>query len=83
MRRVRGARRGFMPGAIRNTRVGGRGCEELARMGLLDTSGCCKVCYSAEGSYLAPLGPCRVALPDGDDAFVCCAGKKRLLSGTR
>jgi hypothetical protein len=52
-------------------------------MGLLGTSGCCKVCHSVDGSYLAPLGPCRVALPDGDDAFVCCAGKKRLLSGTR
>jgi hypothetical protein len=72
-----------MPGAIRSTRVGGRGCEELARMDQLDTTGCCKICHLADGHYSAPLGPCHVALPDGNDAFVCCAGKKRLLSGTR
>jgi hypothetical protein len=33
-----------MLGVIRITRVSGKGCEELGRMGLLDTSRCCKIC---------------------------------------
>jgi len=72
-----------MVGVIRSTRVSGRGCEELGRMGLLDASRCCKICHSADGKSSAALGPCYVALPDGGDAFVCCAGKKQLLSGAR
>lgn len=65
-----------MPGVIRST----RGCEELKRMGLLDTSWCCEICHSAERYVAFALGPCHVALPDGGDAFVCCAGKKQLLT---
>jgi hypothetical protein len=38
-----------MLGVIRITRVSGKGCEELGRMGLLDTSRCCKICHSADG----------------------------------
>ena len=73
-----------MVGVIRSTRTSGKGCEELGRMGLLDLTRCCKVCHSAGGnSYVAALGPCYVALPDGGDAFVCCAGKKQLLFGSR
>ena len=55
-------------------------CEELGRMGLVDTSGCCEQCHYAE-RYTTGLvaGPCRAALPDGRVAFVCCASKKRLL----
>ncbi|HEY6712954.1 MAG TPA: hypothetical protein VK869_12700 [Rubrobacteraceae bacterium] len=73
-----------MLGVIRSTRVSGKGCEELGRMNLLDTSRCCKICHSAdEHSSAAPLGPCHVTLPDGGDVFVCCAGKKQLLLGSR
>jgi hypothetical protein len=55
-------------------------CEELGRMGLVDTSGCCERCHYAE-RYTTGLvaGPCRAALPDGRVAFVCCVSKKRLL----
>ncbi|QIN82201.1 hypothetical protein GBA63_05730 [Rubrobacter tropicus] len=57
------------------------GCEELGRLGLLDTSDCCALCHSA--ARYAPgrffLGPCHAALPDGRTASVCCAGKRRLL----
>ena len=60
------------------------GCEELGRLGLLDTSGCCELCHTTEkytrGRYF--LGPCHVALPDGRTASVCCASKKRLIGGT-
>jgi hypothetical protein len=53
-------------------------------MGLLDTSRCCKICHSADGrAPAATLGPCHATLPDGRDAFVCCAGKKQLLRGSR
>ena len=71
----------MLGGVIRITRVSGKGCEELGRMGLLDTSRCCKICHSADGHFSAtPMGPCHVALPDGGgDVFVCCAGKKQLL----
>ena len=72
-----------MLGVIKSTRVSGRGCEELGRMGLLDASRCCKICHSADGKSAAVLGPCHVTLPNGGDAFVCCAGKKQLLSGSR
>ena len=72
-----------MLGVTRSTRASGRGCEELGRVGLLDASVCCRICHSADGRSAAVLGPCYVALPDGDDAFVCCAGKKQLLSGSR
>jgi hypothetical protein len=73
-----------MLGVIRITRVSGKGCEEVGRMGLLDTSRCCKICHSADGrAPAATLGPCHATLPDGGDAFVCCAGKKQLLRGSR
>jgi len=56
------------------------GCEELGRAGLMDTSGCCEICHSAdERPLIGTLGPCRVPLPDGREARVCCAGKKQLL----
>ena len=57
------------------------GCEELGRLGLLDTSGCCELCHTAE-KYMKGrsfLGPCHATLPDGRTASVCCAGKKRLI----
>jgi hypothetical protein len=67
-------------GVMRSARVSGKGCEELEKMRLLDTSRCCKICHSADGNFsAAPMGPCHVALPDGGDVFVCCAGKKQLL----
>jgi hypothetical protein len=73
-----------MLGVVRSSRVSGKGCEELGRMGLLDASACCRICHSADGrAPAAALGPCYVALPDGEDAYVCCAGKKQLLSGAR
>jgi hypothetical protein len=55
-------------------------CEELGRMGLVNTSGCCERCHYAE-RYATSLvaGPCRVSLPNGRVAFVCCASKKHLL----
>jgi hypothetical protein len=63
--------------------AGAVGCEELGRLGLLDTAACCWRCHSVE--EYAPgrsfLGPCHVALSDGRTASVCCAGKKRLLAG--
>ncbi len=56
------------------------GCEELGMMDLVDTSGCCERCHSAErhlrGGY---RGPCRAKLPDGREAFVCCAARRQLL----
>lgn len=74
----------MLGGVIRITRVSGKGCEELGRMGLLDTSRCCKICHTADGrAPAATLGPCHATLPDGGDAFVCCAGKKQLLRGSR
>ena len=60
------------------------GCATLGEEGLLDTSGCCDLCHSVEehgrGRFLP--GPCRVVLPDGRTASVCCAAKKALLAGT-
>ena len=55
-------------------------CEELERMGLVDTSGCCERCHSTE-RYAPGLvaGPCRASTPDGRAALVCCASKKHLL----
>jgi hypothetical protein len=55
-------------------------CEELGRMGLVNTSGCCERCHYAK-RYATGLvaGPCRVSLPNGRVAFVCCASKKHLL----
>lgn len=55
-------------------------CGRLAMIGLLDARECCPICHSAdEHAASRSLGPCCVKLPDGRDAFVCCAGKKRLL----
>ena len=48
----------MLGGVIRITRVSGKGCEELGRMGLLDTSRCCKICHSADGrAPPPPWGP--------------------------
>ncbi len=58
------------------------GCAELGRTGSVDTRECCAACHSAERYALFALGPCRVALPDGREAYVCCSAKKRLLRGT-
>jgi hypothetical protein len=55
-------------------------CEELGRMGLVDTSGCCERCHYVERHTPGLVaGPCRASLPDGRVAFVCCASKKHLL----
>ncbi len=73
-----------MQTAKRNTRTSDLCCADLEKMRLLDTSGCCETCHSAEGHALdglASLGPCRATLPDGRVAFVCCAGRKQLLGG--
>ena len=63
-------------GVVRSSAVG---CEELGQMGLVDISGCCERCHSAE-RYLrgGSLGPCRATLPAGRVAYVCCANKKQL-----
>ena len=58
------------------------GCAELGRAGSVDTRECCAACHSAERYARFALGPCRVALPDGKEAYVCCSAKKRLLRGT-
>ena len=58
------------------------GCAELAERGLVDASGCCEACHSAEDH--APgfvLGPCRVVSPDGEEAFVCCQVREQVLRG--
>ncbi len=58
------------------------GCEELGMMGLVDTSGCCERCHSAERHVSERFsGPCRAKLPDGGEAFVCCAARRQLLGG--
>ena len=59
------------------------GCGGLEKMGFVDTSECCGRCHYAE-SFASGLvaGPCRVALPDGQEALVCCASKKQLLGRT-
>jgi hypothetical protein len=57
------------------------GCAELGRNGCVDTRECCAACHSAERYAHFALGPCRVALPDGREAYVCCSAKKRLLRG--
>ncbi len=57
------------------------GCVDLGELGLLDAVDCCETCHSADGySHGRTTGPCRVALPDGGEAFVCCSGKRRLQS---
>lgn len=73
-----------MQTAKRNTRTSDLCCADLEGMRLLDTSGCCETCHSAEGQTLdgvVSLGPCRATLPDGRLAFVCCAARKQLLGG--
>lgn len=57
------------------------GCMELGRAGSVDTRECCAACHSAERYAHFALGPCRVALPDGREAYVCCSAKKRLQHG--
>ena len=57
------------------------GCAVLGRAELVDTLKCCEVCHSAAKYTFSVLGPCRVTLPDGREAFVCCSSKKRLLRG--
>ena len=60
--------------------AGAPGCFELGEAGLVDTSACCGTCHSAEGyADGLVLGPCRATLPGGEEAFVCCSSKKRLL----
>lgn len=63
--------------------MGTLGCAELAERGLLDGAACCEACHSAEG--YAPgfvLGPCRVVLPGGGVAFVCCSSRGHLAEST-
>jgi hypothetical protein len=61
-------------------RVSAVGCEELGRLGLVDTSVCCEICHSVglHATGVSLLGPCRATLPGGGEAFVCCAGKRQL-----
>ncbi len=73
-----------MKSAKRDTRTSDPCCADLEETGLLDTSGCCETCHSAESLALngvVSLGPCRATLPDGRVAFVCCAARKQLLGG--
>ena len=59
---------------------GHRGLRGARKDGPGNTSECCERCHHVERYGTGLLaGPCRVALPDGRDAFVCCASKKRLL----
>ena len=68
---------------MRSTEVEGYvealGCAALGRAELVATLLCCEVCHSAEKYTFSALGPCRVTLPDGREAFVCCSSKKQLL----
>ena len=55
------------------------GCKELEKRGLVEFSGCCEVCHSAEKhGFVVPLGPCRATLPDGGEVLVCCGARKQL-----
>ncbi len=66
---------------LRTWRVGALGCEELGRLGLMDTSVCCEICHSVEQHVTGiRLGPCRAPAPGGGEALVCCVGKKQLLA---
>ena len=69
-----------MQTVIGAAQVNAVGCEELGRMGLVDTSECCERCHFAD-KYLrgGSLSPCRATLPGGRVAFVCCASKQHLL----
>lgn len=59
------------------------GCEGLAKAGLMDTAGCRGTCHSADGySHGRTMGSCRIVLPDGGEAFICCSGKRRLQART-
>ncbi|MGH3086167.1 MAG: hypothetical protein ACRDSJ_02465, partial [Rubrobacteraceae bacterium] len=60
-------------------RTSAAGCEELESLSLVDTSECCEICHSAD--VADSMGPCRVALPDGRVARVCCAAKRKLDEG--
>ena len=60
-----------------------RHCAALGRAALVDTLECCEVCHSAEKYRFCVLGPCRVTLPDGREAFVCCSNEKRLQTAGR
>ena len=63
----------------RGARPDALGCGALGRMGLVAVDGCCAVCHSADG-YAGgrAAGPCHARLPDGREAYVCCAAKKQL-----
>ena len=76
-------RRGGQQTILRGTGPGAVGCGGLEEMGFVDTSECCGRCHYAE-RFASGLvaGPCRVALPDGQKALVCCASKKQLLERT-
>ncbi len=70
--------------ARKNTGTSALSCADLEGMELLDTSGCCETCHSAEGLTLdgvVSLGPCRATIPDGKVVFVCCAARKQLPGG--
>ncbi len=55
------------------------GCSDLGETGVLDIAGCCEICHSADVySMVRVIGPCRVALAGGGEAFVCCSGKRIL-----
>lgn len=58
------------------------GCRELGMRDLVDTSGCCEVCHSADRHAPIVFGPCQATLPDGREALVCCGIKKQLLRGS-
>lgn len=70
------------PGIVTGTvQRGALRCWDLVQTGMLDSGECCERCHSAE--IYAPaetLGPCRVVLADGREAFVCCAARRLLLA---
>jgi hypothetical protein len=69
-----------MQATSRFGRVSAVGCEELGRLGHMDTSVCCEICHSVDQHVTGiPLGPCHVPAPGGGEALVCCVGKKQLV----
>ena len=68
-----------MRGIATEVWAGAVGCRELGMRDLVDVSGCCEVCHSADVYAPIVLGPCRVTLSDGREALVCCGVKKQLL----
>jgi len=55
------------------------GRVDLGEAGSLDTGECYGTCHSADAySMVRVMGPCRVMLPGGGEALVCCSGRRTL-----